>query len=277
MPTIHLEKCIQCLKCVKDCPSNAIDIENGTINNTCIHCGHCVAICPEDAVSPDLGTIKSLEESTITSDGFRNLSAGIRSCRSYFKKPVSEETIQALIENMKHYPSASNTRPVQITVVQTAENVQKLNDQTTNSLIKTLKLVTNPAIRPIVKILAPSLKVDSLKKYKDQFIERQESNTSQVCHHAPVVMLFHGPASKLGMAKTDADIWATYTSIYANTMGLGTCFIGFIVKAMENNKTMRKDFNIPAGNQVYATLTLGYPKNKYCNETSRAEPESISV
>lgn len=273
MPIIHLEKCIQCLKCVNDCPSNAIDIEKGTIDKSCIHCGHCVAICPESTIAPDLGTIKPLEKSRITSEGFRNLSSGIRSCRSYLKKEVSEASIQALIENIKHYPSASNTRPVLITVVQTPENVQKLNDQTTDSLIKTLKLVTNPIIMPIVKVLAPSLKVNSLKKYKDQFIARQKSNTSQVCHHAPVVLLFHGPASKLGMAKTDADIWATYTSIYANTMGFGTCFIGFIVKAMESNKAMRKEFNIPAGHQVYTALTLGYPKYKYINETSRTEPE----
>jgi nitroreductase/NAD-dependent dihydropyrimidine dehydrogenase PreA subunit len=273
MPTILLNKCIQCLKCVNDCPSKAITIETGKIDNSCIHCGHCVAICPEQAVEPDLGAIRPLEQMTVSASDFQQLSAGLRSCRSYLKKSVPEETIRALIENIKHYPSASNARPVQITVVQTPGNVQKLNDQATGSLIKTLKLVTNPFLKPIIKVVLPSLNIEGLSKYKNQFIERQKTNSSQVCHQAPAVMLFHGPASKLGMAKTDADIWATYTSIYANTLGLGSCFIGFIVKAMERNKGMRKEFNIPEGHEVYASLTLGYPKNKYINETSREEPE----
>ena len=31
MPEIQLENCTRCLKCVKDCPSDAIDIEKGSI------------------------------------------------------------------------------------------------------------------------------------------------------------------------------------------------------------------------------------------------------
>ena len=273
MPTILLDKCIQCLKCVKDCPSNAIDIEKGDINESCIHCGHCVAVCPEKAVMPDFGTITPLKETNITPPDFEQLSAGLRSCRSYLDKPLSDDIILKLIENVKHYPSASNARPVQITVIRTAEKVQEINDKTTNSLIKTLKFITSPILKPILKTLAPSLKIDGLAKYKTQFIKRKKTNTSQICHHAPVVMLFHGPTSKFGMANTDAQIWATYTSLLANTMGLGSCFIGFIIKAMERDKNLRNDFGIPKGHQVYASLTLGYPKVKYINETSREKPE----
>lgn len=273
MPTILLDKCIKCLKCVKDCPSNAIDIEKGDINKSCIYCGHCVAICPEKAVVPDFGAITPLKKANVTPADFEQLSAGLRSCRSYLDKPLPEEIILKLIENVKHYPSASNARPVQITVIRTAEKVQEINDKTTNSLIKTLQFITSPILKPILKVLVPSLNIESLSKYKAQFISRQKTNTSQVCHHAPVVMLFHGQTSKFGMANTDAQIWATYTTLLANTMGLGTCFIGFIIKAMERDKNLRNDFGIPKGHQVYASLTLGYPKAKYINETSREKPE----
>jgi nitroreductase/NAD-dependent dihydropyrimidine dehydrogenase PreA subunit len=273
MPTILLDKCIQCMKCVKDCPSKAIDIEKGDINESCIHCGHCVAICPEKAVEPDFGTITPLNETNVTPADFEQLSAGLRSCRSYLDKPLSEDIILKLIENVKHYPSASNARPVQITVIRTPEKVQEINDKTTNSLIKTLKFITSPVLKPILKTLAPSLKIDGLAKYKTQFIERQKTNTSQICHHAPAVMLFHGPVTKFGMGDTDAQIWATYTSILANTMELGSCFIGFIIKAMERDQSLRNDFGIPKGHKVYASLTLGYPKAKYINETSREKPE----
>ena len=99
----------------------------------------------------------------------------------------------------------------------------------------------------------------------------------QICYEAPVVLLFHGPAGKFGMVKDDAVIWATNTTHLAKTMGLGSCFIGFIVKAMEKNKTMCKTFHIPENHQVFAALTVGYPKVTYVNEVSRKAPEFTVV
>ena len=74
------------------------------------------------------------------------------------------------------------------------------------------------------------------------------------------------------MAEADANIWATYTSIYANTLGLNTCFNGFIVKAMGKKSKLNPQCKIPANHQVYASLLVGYPKVKYRNETSRQSP-----
>ena len=86
MPEIKLDNCTKCLKCVRDCPSDAIDIEHGTINNNCIHCGHCVAICPESTVFPDTNPINKLHSTTFSSTDFQHLSASVRTCRSYHKK-----------------------------------------------------------------------------------------------------------------------------------------------------------------------------------------------
>ncbi len=272
MPTIQLERCIKCMKCVNDCPSDAIDIEQGTINDTCIHCGHCVAICPESTIFQDKDPITKLEPGTVSASDFHQFSAGVRTCRSYLQKEVDDILLNQLVESMKNYPSASNARPIEITIVKTGEEVQKLNHQTAQKLIKTIGMITSPVLMPILRILAPKIGVDKLNNYKKQFIARQTPESSQVCHHAPVVMLFHAPKTKYGMASADAYIWSTYTSLYANSLGLGTCFNGFIVTAMERSKPMRKDFNIPSNHQVYASLLIGHPKVKYVNETGRAAP-----
>ncbi len=272
MPIIQLENCIKCMKCVNDCPSNAIDIEQGTINDSCIHCGHCVAICPEATIFPDGNDITKLQTGTFSASDFQQFSAGVRTCRSYLQKEVDDKLLNQLVENMKNYPSASNARPIEITIVKTREEVQKLNHQTAQKLIKTIGMITSPVLMPILRILAPKIGVDKLNNYKKQFVARQTPESSQVCHHAPVVMLFHAPKTKYGMALADANIWATYTSLYANSLGLGTCFNGFIVNAMERSKSMRKDFNIPHNHQVYASLLIGHPKVKYVNEAGRAAP-----
>ena len=273
MPRIELENCIKCMKCVKDCPSDAIDIEQGTINELCIHCGHCVAICPESTVFPDADPIIKLNSSKVSPSDFQNLSANIRTCRSYLKKEVADATLNQLIQNMKHYPSASNARPLEIITVKSEELIQKLNDRTADKLIKTIKLITSALLMPVLKVLAPKMNVSSLNNYKKQFIAGHTPESSLVCHHAPLVMLYHAPVTKYGMAGADAYIWATYTSIYANTLGLGTCFNGFITNAMERSKAMRSEFGIPKGHQVYAALLIGHPKVKYTNETGRALPK----
>jgi hypothetical protein len=74
------------------------------------------------------------------------------------------------------------------------------------------------------------------------------------------------------MAAADANIWATYTSIFANTLGLGSCFNGFIVSAMSRSKAMRKEFGLPDKHQIYASLLIGHPKVKYTNEAGREKP-----
>ena len=275
MPRIELEACIKCMKCVVDCPSQAIDIEKGTIHASCIHCGHCVAICPESTIFPDTGPIEKLKPVDVSSGDFQQLSASIRTCRSFLKKEVDQAALQTLFENMKHYPSASNARPLEITALQTKERIQKLNDRTAETLMKSIKFITSPLLMPVLNVLAPALNVSGLNRYKTQFVARQKPGSSLICHHAPLVLLFHAPVVKYGMAAADAYIWSTYASIHANTLGLGTCFNGFISNAMERSKSMRKEFGIPEGHQVYAALLVGHPKVKYINETGRESPKSM--
>lgn len=272
MPFIQLEKCTKCLKCVKDCPANAITIETGDIASTCIHCGHCVAICPEMCVRPDFGDVFMIQPNEITPKDFRNLSSGIRSCRSFLNKDVPDAVLLQLVDNMKHYPSASNARPLQISIVRSKEKVKMLNDLTEEILIRKFSRICSPWISPFLRIFMPSLDLKKLKRYRDTFIAARYTNDSQICHHAPAVILFHGTVSKTGMAEADANIWATYTSIFANTLGLGTCFNGFIVKSMEKGSKLNPLFKVPVSHQVYAALLVGYPKVKYRNEASRQSP-----
>jgi NAD-dependent dihydropyrimidine dehydrogenase PreA subunit/nitroreductase len=272
MPIINLERCNRCLKCVKDCPSQSITIETGQIADTCIHCGHCVAICPEMAVKSDFGDVFLLQPHAVTPKDFRNLTSGIRSCRSYLAKDVPDAVLLQLVDNMKHYPSASNARPIQITIVRSKEKVKLLNDLTAETLLKMFSFIGSPVVSTFIRVFAPSLNIKKLKRYKDSFIEQKKTNDSLICHHAPAVLLFHGEVSRTGMAEADANIWATYTSIYANTLGLGTCFNGFIVKAMGKKSKLNPQFKVPANHQVYASLLIGYPKVRFRNETSRQSP-----
>jgi nitroreductase/NAD-dependent dihydropyrimidine dehydrogenase PreA subunit len=272
MPFIDLSNCTRCLKCVKDCPAIAITIETGAIAETCIHCGHCIAICPEQTVFPDKGEIIPLRLHSVTAEDFSLFTAGIRSYRSYLSKEVPEELLMQLAANNKHYPSASNARPLQLSIVRTPEKILLLNRLTEESLIRMFSFVTSPFISTLIQLFAPKMDIKKLRLYKDSFMEKRKVNDSMICHHAPAIILFHGPVIKSGMVEADAYIWATGTTLLANAMGLGTCFNGFIVKSLGRTGKHNHHFGIPSANRIYAALTVGYPKVKYKQECSRVSP-----
>ena len=47
------DACIKCGTCVRNCPADAIDIENKTFDlDACIGCYGCINRCPKHAISP---------------------------------------------------------------------------------------------------------------------------------------------------------------------------------------------------------------------------------
>jgi len=56
--SISDSKCRRCYRCVRECPTNALKIDQGKvkrITNRCIFCGVCYKHCPHDAVNAHTG------------------------------------------------------------------------------------------------------------------------------------------------------------------------------------------------------------------------------
>ena len=62
--SISDSKCRRCYRCVRECPTNALKIDQGKvkrITNRCIFCGVCYKHCPQDAVNAHTGARHVLE------------------------------------------------------------------------------------------------------------------------------------------------------------------------------------------------------------------------
>jgi hypothetical protein len=49
----------------------------------------------------------------------------------------------------------------------------------------------------------------------------------------------------------------------AHTLGLGCCFNGFLVGAVNHDRKIKKWLDIPASHKCYSAMTLGYQNVKY--------------
>ena len=57
----------------------------------------------------------------------------------------------------------------------------------------------------------------------------------------------------------------------AQSLGLGTCWIGFAQRRLQNLSKLRKHFNIPKGFNVRGVLILGDPAIQYQRGPPRRE------
>ena len=69
MPWIKEESCVGCEICVKECPVNAIIMNEDNIavidEDNCIRCGRCHDVCPQEAVRHDSERISREAEKNI--------------------------------------------------------------------------------------------------------------------------------------------------------------------------------------------------------------------
>jgi nitroreductase len=92
-----------------------------------------------------------------------------------------------------------------------------------------------------------------------------------VFHHAPVLVLLHAPRRN-SLARDNCIIAASNMANHAHALGLGTCFIGILVTAMQVDRFLHRRFRIPETHRVYAALTLGYPDVQHTHHVVRKPP-----
>jgi nitroreductase len=152
-----------------------------------------------------------------------------QSVRKYQNTPVEKEKIQQLIEAVRLAPSANNSQPWKLIVVDNPELKAKVANATFNSVISFNKFASEAPVIAVLTIEKPSL-----------------------------ITQIGGGLKKREFPLIDIGIAASHFCLQAAELGLGTCMMGWF-----DEDAIKRLLNIPRKTRIGLLMTLGYAAEGY--------------
>jgi len=272
---VDLENCTLCKACVNDCVARLFYIKSNELHivdnfeNLCILCGHCVAICPANVIKlkdyesefimniPKNGSISNFES-------FHNLTLKRRSIRQFKDKPIPKEVLMLILELARYSPTESNTENVYYTIIQNKEMVTKISNYITEKVKKFVETLEDSKGRELLRASMLkeefNLAIDNLPITKGM-LRIIKSGIDFWCWGAELIFI-HGN-STIGGIPTNSALAAAHIMLSAETLGLGTCSLGYLTFHANKSETIKKMINLPKNHEIGYSLAIGYPKVKY--------------
>lgn len=288
---IDHDRCTGCGSCVEVCPYRLFFIEGDKAviqNKDCFLCGHCRAVCLTGAVViKDLHRLETLEfkppagnkaqdltDANATASSLMKIMELRRSCRNFTPEAVPVQLLSDLVKIGTLAPSGTNCQDWEFTLLPEKKDVIHLGSLVSNYYQKLNRLAEKPLLRNFLKMIGK----DSLYNYYKNYYESVEEALKE-WEEEQVDRLFHGAAAVIIVSnrtaascpKEDALLATQNILLAAESIGLGSCLIGFAVEAIQRNPAIQKKLGIPPGEKVYSVICLGYPAIKYYRAAGRKQ------
>jgi nitroreductase len=160
---------------------------------------------------------------------FKELINKRQSVRRYLNQPVEKEKISQLAEAVHVAPSACNSQPWKLIIVDEPELKDRVAGATFSKTVSFNKFATEA---PVIAVL--------------------------VIEKANLIAQIGGGIKNQEYPQYDIGIAADHFCLQAADLGLGTCIIGWF-----DEKKIKKLLNIPKKRKVGLVITLGYPPDDY--------------
>lgn len=276
MIVIDEKKCDSCNICFFTCPGELIEkgpkIKKGP-DKYCIECGHCVAVCPKEAIT--LLDFEGIEisvvpkESKINGKAMMSLLKCSRSIRNYKPGLISREHMEEIVEAASNAPSGHNARAVKAYVCQDKKVIEMIRKRTMFFYRIVHMYMKMPGIIPMMKLFGMNTREFELWEYTLGEVLPTKSGRDLLMHNTENLLVFTAPMLNPTVLLADAQIAAQNAVVYAESIGVGTCYNGFSGIYANFDPAIRKALGIPWKEAIIAVLTMGYPKIKYTREAPR--------
>ncbi len=280
--------CTSCGLCIENCPFGCWEMGEDDVpclrkEYACFSCYNCMVVCPVGAVS--------IGESYHVEDGFwatepHPLPAKMplepkdaegnpdewnaieravlerRSVRNFKDTPVPDTLIRRVLEAGRFAPSAGNCQPWRFYVI------------TNRDLIKAMDEATIPGVTERYGIYMDDEKVKTMEAMVQSTpgggvdprvmiggMGAISKGYLPPSLNAPCVILLAADSRAIGSPQMSIGICGQNMSLVANSLGIKSCWVGFLSGAA-NSPLVADKVGLAPPWRVITTLVLGYPKFK---------------
>jgi nitroreductase len=174
---------------------------------------------------------------------FKELINQRQSVRRYIPREVEKEKIDKLIEAVRLAPSASNSQPWKLIIVDEPGLKNKVANATFSKLVWFNKFAPQASVMAVLVIEKPQ-----------------------------IITQIGGSVKNREFALIDIGIAAEHFCLQAAELGLGTCMLGWF-----SEKKIKQLLNIPKKKRIGLVITLGYFSDDYKQrEKIRKSKEEMS-
>ncbi len=250
-PIIDREKCCGDGLCADACVARllSMDSENKAkfreISGNCIACGHCVAICPTKAIrfeNTDIDTLASIKQDgkiDVSSEKLSHLIRMRRSIRRFKDEPIPLKDIEKALETSLYAPTAKNMQDVEWALLSDKNIIEEISLAVAEIFMK---------------------QEDEVMQYFGMQTQKGiQKGRNPVCYNAPHIVFAHTATPNI----QNSTIAMSYLEILLVSMGIGTCWAGYIVRAAGLDSKINQILGLPLENKIIASLLIGYPAIKY--------------
>jgi len=271
---VDINSCTKCKACVDECRYYYFDSDllcfDDEADEFCIECGKCVAVCPVNAIRLKIHKDKVLKdvppkEDLVSFEILANLFQTRRSRRQFKDKPVPKELIEKILNVAGRYSAtAHNQENVYFTVVQDRETLKKLSDEINIQIKNLVETFKDPNGK---KTLETSFPPERIKKLEEVIpaLKRKLNRIKlgeEVWRWDAELIIIHSPKTAL-LLEENCALAACQIMLAAETLGLGTCSLGYINNFFNTLRSIAKIVKLPRKHVAGYTLAIGYPKARY--------------
>lgn len=259
MPELSLNEqtCTRCGVCASTCPWRIIALPDSELllyadngHDLCNLCGHCEAACPSGAI---VVNDPRLQQAVYVSGAMEiepeRLGAYMRmrrSIRRYREEPVDRAVIGQLMDIVRFAPTGRNRQDVSWLIIHDTKEVRRLTAMAIDWMRK-----TGAAGSP----LAARFNVPGM-------VRAWEEGRDPICQHAPHLVIGYAHEDS-PVAGTNAIIDLAHLDIIAPAFGLGACWGGIFMFAVNSFEPLKAALDPPPEHAPIHCMMLGHPAIRY--------------
>ncbi|SMC20839.1 Nitroreductase [Desulfacinum hydrothermale DSM 13146] len=250
-------KCDQDGACVRACPAGILTQQASGLPAVvrgmaqfCIACGHCTAVCPHgalDNVRAPLSTQTPLERFPVLDpETALTFLRSRRSIRCYKPEPVPRELMEKLLQAARYAPSGHNSQGLSFLVVEKPEHMKGVKER----VARWMKALVDSGSELAHKFHMPGI----LRAY--------EQGQDRILRDAPHLIVVTA-AKDHAPARVTTFLALEYVELYATSLGLGTCWAGYVNTCAQMTPDLAAFLGIPDDHVITGTMMVGYPDEIY--------------